>query len=48
MPMCVSTPVGNSLVVDQVYRSCLKSILECDTRANLIVLDLLNFDMILG
>uniref|UniRef100_A0A0V0GST8 Putative ovule protein n=1 Tax=Solanum chacoense TaxID=4108 RepID=A0A0V0GST8_SOLCH len=44
----VSTPVGESLVVDQILRSCLVTIQGCDTRVDLILLDMVDFDVILG
>ena len=47
-PVHVSTPVGEFLVVDQVLRSYLVTIQGCDTRANLIMLDMIDFDVILG
>ncbi|WP_311768915.1 hypothetical protein, partial [Proteus mirabilis] len=47
-PIHVSTPVGESLVVDQILRSCLVTIQGCDTRVDLILLDMVDFDVILG
>ena len=47
-PVHVSTPIGEFLVVDQVLRSYLVTIQGCDTRANLIMLDMIDFDVILG
>ena len=47
-PVHVSTPVGEFLVVDQVFRSCLVIINGYDSRANLIMLDMIDFDVILG
>lgn len=44
----VSTLLGDSLVVDQVHRSFLVTIPERDSRANLILLDILDFNTILG
>ncbi|XP_015159293.1 uncharacterized protein [Solanum tuberosum] len=44
----VSTPVGESLVLDQVLRSCLMTIQGYDTRVDLILLDMVDFDVILG
>ncbi|XP_070029355.1 uncharacterized protein [Nicotiana sylvestris] len=38
----VSTPVGDSLVVDRVYRLCLISISGFETRANFLLLSMLN------
>ncbi|XP_049390047.1 uncharacterized protein LOC125854509 [Solanum stenotomum] len=47
-PVHVSTPVGESLVVDQILRSCLVTIQGCDTRVDLILLVMVDFDVILG
>ncbi|XP_015078162.1 uncharacterized protein LOC107021966 [Solanum pennellii] len=47
-PVHVLTPVGEFLVVDQVLRSCLVTIQGYDTRADLIMLDMIDFDVILG
>lgn len=35
-------------MVDQIYQSCVVSILGYDTTAYLILLDILNFNLILG
>ncbi|CAN4087038.1 unnamed protein product [Withania somnifera] len=48
MSMRVATPVGDSLVVDRVIRSCLISIDGLDTWVDLILLDMVDFDIILG
>ena len=47
-PLSVSTPVGAALVVDRVYRSCVVTIAGQDTRADLVELDMVDFDLILG
>ncbi|XP_070024843.1 uncharacterized protein [Nicotiana sylvestris] len=47
-PVYVSTPVRDSLVLDRVYRSCLVTIRGFDTRADLLLLDMVDFDIILG
>ncbi|KAF3645078.1 hypothetical protein FXO37_21138 [Capsicum annuum] len=39
---------GNSLVVDWVHRSCVVTFVECETLVDLIVLDMVDFDFILG
>ncbi|XP_055835190.1 uncharacterized protein LOC129903671 [Solanum dulcamara] len=39
---------GYSLVVDLMYQSCVVAILGDDTRPDLIVLDMMDFDLILG
>ncbi|WMV33594.1 hypothetical protein MTR67_026979, partial [Solanum verrucosum] len=44
----ISTPVGESLVVDRVYRSFLVSLTEYDTWVNLIILGIVDLDIILG
>ncbi|CAN4101680.1 unnamed protein product [Withania somnifera] len=46
--MRVVTPVGDSLVVDRVIRSCLISINGLDTWADLILLDMVDFDIMPG
>lgn len=35
--MHATTPVEDSLIVDQVYQSCVVSILQYDTRTNMIL-----------
>ena len=44
----VATPVGESLLVKYVHKSCEIFVADRKTIANLIVLDLLEFDVILG
>ncbi|XP_070003000.1 uncharacterized protein [Nicotiana sylvestris] len=41
----VSTPVGNSVVVDRIYWSCMVTF---ETRADLLLLDMIEFEVILG
>lgn len=48
MPISFSTPVGNSLVVDRVYRGSVVIFSNSETRADLILLDMLDFDVISG
>ena len=48
LPIRVSTPVGDSVVVDWVYRLCSITLIGYDTHAHLKVLDMIDFDMILG
>ncbi|XP_069145670.1 uncharacterized protein [Solanum lycopersicum] len=48
LPIRVSTPVGDSVVVDQVYRLCSVTLMGYDTHANLKVLEMIYFDVILG
>ncbi|XP_070048998.1 uncharacterized protein [Nicotiana tomentosiformis] len=44
----VSTPVGNSAIVDRVYRSCVVTLCGYETRADLLLLDMIDFEVILG
>ncbi|XP_070026077.1 uncharacterized protein [Nicotiana sylvestris] len=44
----VSTLVGNSVVVDSIYRSCVVIFCGFETRADLLLLDMTNFEFILG
>ncbi|XP_070035041.1 uncharacterized protein [Nicotiana tomentosiformis] len=47
-PVYVSTPVRDSIVVDSVYRSCLVVLGGFETRADLLLLSMVYFDIILG
>ncbi|XP_070019689.1 uncharacterized protein LOC142178576 [Nicotiana tabacum] len=44
----VSTPVGESLLAEYVYRACHIRVEGRDTLVDLIVLDMINFDMLIG
>lgn len=44
----VSTLVGDPLVVDQVYRSCVITLVNCNTLVDMIILNMVNFDFISG
>ncbi|KAJ1438629.1 Zinc finger, CCHC-type [Sesbania bispinosa] len=46
--LAMTTPVGEILLVDCVYRSCVISIGGKELFANLIALDMVDFDVILG
>lgn len=46
--VCVSTPVGDSVVVDHVYRLCVVTIDNSETSVDLLLLDMVDFDIILG
>ncbi|KAJ1415228.1 Retrotransposon gag domain [Sesbania bispinosa] len=46
--LAVTTPVGEILLADCVYRSCVVSIQGKELFANLIALDMVDFDVILG
>ena len=43
-PFCVSTPVGESIIAERVYRDCVISISHRDTMADLVELDLVGFE----
>ncbi|KAH0654435.1 hypothetical protein KY290_032963 [Solanum tuberosum] len=47
-PFCVSTPVGESILAERVYRDCVISINHKNTMADLIELDMIDFDVIQG
>ncbi|XP_070045104.1 uncharacterized protein [Nicotiana tomentosiformis] len=44
----VSTPIGDSIVVDQIYRSCIVTFCGYATRSDLLLLDMIDFEIILG
>ncbi|XP_070015104.1 uncharacterized protein [Nicotiana sylvestris] len=44
----ISTPMGDSHVVDRVYRSCMIALSGFETRADLLLLNMVDFDVILG
>lgn len=48
VPWRISTPLGDSLVMDRVFISCVVIVSDVDTYADLIILDMLNFDVVLG
>lgn len=48
MPIYVSTPIRYSLVLDQVHRSCVETFAGCKTWIGLIILDMVEFDVLLG
>ncbi|WMV18411.1 hypothetical protein MTR67_011796 [Solanum verrucosum] len=48
VPISVSTPVGDSLVGDEVYQECVVTFADSESRTNLIFLDMLDFDVIFG
>ncbi|XP_070049929.1 uncharacterized protein [Nicotiana tomentosiformis] len=47
-PVYVSTPVGDSAIVDRIYRSCVVIFCGYETRADLLLLDMTEFEVILG
>lgn len=48
MPSYVSTPVGDSLVENRAHQSCVMTFPGCETLVDLFVLDMIDFDVILG
>ena len=48
MPIRVSTPVGESVVVEKVYRSWLVNFVGINTYVDLVILEMVDFDVILG
>ena len=48
MPIRVSTPVGESVIVEKVYRSCLVTFVGINTFGYLIILEMVDFYVILG
>ncbi|XP_070054843.1 uncharacterized protein [Nicotiana tomentosiformis] len=47
-PLYVSMLVGDSNIVDQIYRSCIMNIYGYETIADLLLLDMTDFEVILG
>ena len=47
-PFSVSTLVGDSIIARRVYRGCVVTVGNRDTLADLIELDMVAFDAILG
>ncbi|XP_070053397.1 uncharacterized protein [Nicotiana tomentosiformis] len=47
-PIYVSMLVGDSIVADRVYRSCLVILSGFEARADLLLLNMVDFDVILG
>ncbi|XP_070020447.1 uncharacterized protein [Nicotiana sylvestris] len=47
-PVHVSTPMGNSVVVDWIYRSCVVTLCGFETIADLMLLDMIDFEIIMG
>ena len=48
MPIHVSTPVSESVIVERVYRSGLVTFVGSNTQVDLIILAMVDFDVILG
>ncbi|XP_070037014.1 uncharacterized protein [Nicotiana tomentosiformis] len=47
-PLYVSTPVGDFVIVDRIYQSCIMTFCGYDTRVDLLLLDMIDFEFILG
>ncbi|MCF7184013.1 hypothetical protein L3H42_10980, partial [Corynebacterium sp. MC-13] len=47
-PFEVATPVGNSIIVNRVYKNCPVRVCDRGTQADLIELDMTDFDVIMG
>ncbi|XP_070009673.1 uncharacterized protein [Nicotiana sylvestris] len=47
-PFSVSTPVGESILATRAYRSCVITVRDRDTMADLIELGMVDFDVIMG
>ena len=48
MPIRVSTHVGESVIVEKVYRSCFVTFVGSNTYVDLIIVEMVDFDVILG
>ncbi|XP_070056948.1 uncharacterized protein [Nicotiana tomentosiformis] len=46
-PVYVSTPVGDYVIVDRVYQSCIMTFYGYETRADFLLLDMTDFEVIL-
>ncbi|XP_070017919.1 uncharacterized protein [Nicotiana sylvestris] len=44
----MSTPVGDAIIVDRIYRLCVVTIGSLETSVDLLLLDMVDFDVILG
>ena len=48
MPIRVSNPMGESVIVEKVYMSCLVTFVGSNTHVDLIILEMVDFDVIQG
>ena len=46
--LCVASPLGGEMVVGQVCRSCVVRVAGHELTTNLVVLDMVGYDIILG
>lgn len=44
----LSTPIGDSIIVEKVYRNCVVFVFHRDTLVDLVELNIVDFDIILG
>ena len=47
-PFEVSTPVGDPVIAKQVYKDCIVMICDRQTKVDLVELEMLDFDVIMG
>ncbi|XP_049374045.1 uncharacterized protein LOC125839117 [Solanum verrucosum] len=47
-PFEVSTPIGESIIARRVYRNCIVTVCDRDTLADLVELEMVDFDVIMG
>jgi len=47
-PSIVSTPIGESTIAKRVYRGCTVEIIDCQTSVDLVELEMVDFDVIMG
>ena len=47
-PFEVSTPIGDSIIARMVYRNCIITVCDRDTLADLVELEMVDFDVIMG
>ena len=48
IPIRVSSMVGKSVIVERIYRSCLVNFVGKNTYVDLVILEMVDFDVILG
>ena len=48
MPIRVSTPLGESVIVEKAYRSCVVTFMGSNTHVELVILEMVDFDVIMG
>ena len=48
MPFKVSTPIGESIIARRVYRNYIVTVCNRDTLADLLELEIVDFDVIMG